>query len=327
MNTPVVLIIFRRPDLTEQVLDRIARARPKQLFVVADGPRAGNAEDLENCQATRAVIDRIDWDCEVHKKFSDTNLGCGAGPATGISWAFEHVDQAIILEDDCIPDDSFFPFCEELLERYKDDERVMQVSGNNFQFGLTRGDYSYYFSRFGICWGWATWKRAWRHFDLEIKGWDALRQEQWLDAMLGNPAAAEIFHDIFERAYRAGGDVDYWDYQWTLACWAQSGLSISPNATLVTNLGCREDGTHTKDSKSRIAQLSIEPLDFPLRHPPFIMPNYEADRFFADNLVASRRKRPKSPYRKLRSFASRVLPDDLKKRLRSGLGRLSGPAD
>jgi hypothetical protein len=317
MNTPVILIIFRRPDLTEQVLRCIERARPAKLFVVADGPREGHPEDVEQVLAARALIDTIDWPCEVYRNFSDINLGCGLRPATGISWAFEHVDRAIILEDDCVPDDSFFRFCDELLERFEDDERVMQISGNNFQFGHKRGEASYYFSRFGICWGWATWRRAWKHFDFELKGWGELRDRNWLEAHLGDAVAGEIFREIFESAHKSHGRVDYWDYQWTFACWTQNGLSISPNCTLVTNLGCRPDGTHTKSANSKIARLATEAMDFPIRHPNFVMPEYEADHVFCQNLAAGRKRKPGLSYKRVRSRVSAMLPQTLKKFLRS----------
>jgi hypothetical protein len=146
LNVPVLLIIFNRLESTKKVFREIAKAKPRQLFVAADGPRPNHPEDIEKCRLTRAVIDEVDWECDVHKNYSDVNLGCGQRPATGISWVFEHEERAIILEDDCVPHLTFFRFCEELLERFHDDERVMQICGNNFQFGRKRTRYSYFFS-------------------------------------------------------------------------------------------------------------------------------------------------------------------------------------
>nr|MBA3765731.1 glycosyltransferase family 2 protein [Acidobacteriota bacterium] len=176
MNVPVALIIFNRADTTARVLAEIAKARPSKLLVIADGPRADHPDDAEKCLAARAAIDRVNWDCEVLTNYSEVNLGCGARPSSGLDWVFENVAEAIILEDDCLPHPTFFPFCAELLERHRDDERVMMISGDNFQFGRKRTQYSYYFSRYTHTWGWATWRRAWRYFDREIKLWPALRE-------------------------------------------------------------------------------------------------------------------------------------------------------
>ncbi len=175
MRTAVALIIFNRPDTTARVFREIATARPPKLFVSADGPRTGHPEDAERCDAARAVVDRVDWDCDVLRNYLEVNLGCGRRPATGISWILEHVDEAIILEDDCVPDPTFFRFCEELLERFREDRRVMHIAGNNFQFGRKRGPFSYFFSSHNISHGWASCRRAWQHFDMGAKLWSALR--------------------------------------------------------------------------------------------------------------------------------------------------------
>src|SRR5512139_3287315 len=171
LKTPVAFIIFNRPDTAERVFAEIAKARPPKLLVVADGPRANRSGEAEKCAATRAIIDRVDWDCEVLTNFSDTNLGCKNRVSSGIDWVFEQVPEAIILEDDCLPHPTFFRFCEELLERYRDDERIGMISGDNFQLGQKRTDASYYFSRYNHIWGWASWRRAWRHYDREASAW------------------------------------------------------------------------------------------------------------------------------------------------------------
>ena len=284
VQTPVALIIFNRPHTTERVLARIAEARPRQLFVIADGPRADHPGDSERCAAARAVVDRVDWDCRVIRNYSDVNLGCGRRPASGIDWVFEQVDRAIILEDDCVPHLSFFRFCEELLERYRDDERVMQISGNNFQLGRRRTRYSYFFSCHNICWGWASWRRAWRYHDMALGLWPALRDTPWLLDIVGDPRAARVWRRMFDIAHARGGDVDFWDYQWTFACWAQHGLSILPNATLVSNVGFGDDATHTKGRDKR-AHLPTSETIFPLEHPPYVARDAEADRFIVEEVV------------------------------------------
>jgi hypothetical protein len=287
MRTPVALIIFNRPDLTERVFAQIAKAKPAQLFIIADGPRPDRPGEAEKCQAARAVVDRIDWNCEVLKNYSDVNLGCGHRPASGISWVFEHVERAIILEDDVIPNLTFFRFSEELLERYQDDERVMQLCGHNYQLGQKHGPYSYYFSRRSICGGgWATWRRAWKHFDFQMKLWPTLRETSFLLDILEDKSLSDKWTKLFDTAYAgkpsspAAHTADYWDYQWTFALWSQSGLSICPNTTLVTNVGYREDGTHTRSPNNLWANLPSGDMEFPLRHPPYIVRNREADHFF-----------------------------------------------
>ncbi|OUC08639.1 hemolytic protein HlpA-like protein, partial [Litorilinea aerophila] len=165
MQTPVIFLIFNRPDTTAQVFAEIAKARPRRLLVVADGPRPHRPDDVEKCSATRAVIERVDWPCEVSCDFAEENLGGRRRISSGLTWAFSQVEAAIVLEDDCLPHPTFFPFCEELLNRYCHDERIMAITGDNFQFGRSRTKYSYYFSRYFHSWGWATWRRAWQHYD------------------------------------------------------------------------------------------------------------------------------------------------------------------
>jgi hypothetical protein len=285
MQTPVALIIFNRPDLTERVFNQIAKAKPTQLFVIADGPRPGRPGETEKCQASRAVIDKIDWNCELLKNYSDINLGCGHRPASGISWVFERTDRAIILEDDVVPNLTFFRFCDELLERYVEDERVMQICGHNYQLGQKRGPYSYYFSRRSICaGGWATWRRAWKYFDFHIKLWPTLRETSFLLDILEDESLVRHWTKMLDTAHdgtptsTAAHATDYWDFQWNFAIWSQSGLSIFPNAILVSNIGYREDGTHTR-SANRWANLSSVEMEFPLQHPLCVVRNREADHF------------------------------------------------
>ena len=280
MRAPVALIVFNRPDLTARVAKVVAKAAPPRLFVFADGPRADQPGDAEKCDATRAIIDQLDWPCEVVKRYSDVNLGCGRGPATGLDWVFEQTERAIILEDDCLTHPSFFHYCDELLERYGDDERIMQIAGSNFQCGHKRGTASYFFSRFKICWGWATWRRAWRHMDMGVKLWPALRDTPWLADLVGDAQAAQHWAGKFESAHRAGGQIDYWDYQWLFATLAHDGLCVMPNVNLVSNIGFGEEAKHTKWTGSRWAKLPLEEMPFPLQHPPNVSRDVLADDFF-----------------------------------------------
>ena len=277
LRTPVAFIIFNRPDTTERVFAEIAKVRPAKLFVIADGPRPDRPGEAEKCAAVRAIVDGVDWECEVFRNYSDVNLGSGRRPATGVSWVFEQVEEAIILEDDCLPHPTFFRFCQELLEKYRDDERVMMISGNNWQFGQGRTPRSYYFSRCTGTWGWASWRRAWQHYDFVMKLWPALRDTPWLLDILGDPRQAETWQNIFDRVHASAGNV--FDYQWTFACWAQNGLAITPNVNLVSNIGFRGDATHTANPTSMFANDPTAEMKFPLQHPPCMVRDREADRF------------------------------------------------
>ena len=305
MDTPVALIIFNRPDTTELVFAEIARAKPAKLLVIADGPRKDHPEDREKCAAARAIINRVDWECEVLKNYSGVNLGCGKRPSTGISWVFTHVDRAIILEDDCVPNPTFFRFCDELLERFHDDERVMQINGNNLQFGRKRTSYSYFFSCFNICWGWATWRRAWDYFDIEVKLWPSLRDTSWLQDIVKNPVAIEFWRKIFDESYKREGDIDYWDFQWRFAFWVQNGLAVMPNECLISNIGFTPDATHTKCSTHELANIESTAMTFPLRHPIKIERNEAAERHIIDRLV---RGQPKMTVGKSIKQISTIIP-------------------
>jgi hypothetical protein len=286
MKTPVALIIFNRPDHTERVFEVIRQAKPPKLLVIADGPRPDRPGELEKCAAARSIIDRVDWDCEVLTNFSDINLGCAIRPATGISWVFNHVEEAIILEDDCIPDPSFFRFCDDLLERYRYDERVMHISGNNFWSEKHQLEDSYTFSRYTLSWGWATWRRAWNHYDAEMKHWPEIKRRKILKDILHDQHTASSWTKIFQNIVDV--DLDVWDYQWTLTCWLQNGLAIVPNINLVSNIGFDANATHTfsdrfcDDCPSFTVLTSV--VDFPLKHPSFVLRNSVVDGFVQDNL-------------------------------------------
>jgi hypothetical protein len=274
---PVLFLIFNRPDLTRRVFNQIRVARPHQFFIAADGPRADHPDDAALCVAARAVVAQVDWDCEVHTLFRDENLGCKQAVSSAITWFFEHVEEGIILEDDCLPDPTYFRYCAELLDYYRDDERVMVISGNNFQKGNKRSAYSYYFSCYNHIWGWATWRRAWKHYDGSLRCWPALNDSSWLLDTLGSEAAAHYWSRIFDRAY--AGEIDSWGYPWTFSCWARRGLSCLPQGNLVTNIGFGEAATHTTDAGSKGANVPVTPMPFPLCHPPCVHRHLEADHF------------------------------------------------
>jgi hypothetical protein len=279
METPVTFIIFKRPQTTEKVFEAIRQAKPTKLFVIADGPRADREGEVEKCQATRAIIERVDWDCEVIKNYSNINLGCAKRVSSGLDWVFNNVEETIILEDDCIPHPTFFRFSEELLEKYRNDTRIATISAQNLQFGRKRTNYSYYFSRYNHCWGWASWRRAWQHYDLTIKLWKEVQAENLLHDILVDPKAVSYWRRIFQSVYNNPTGIT-WDYQWTFACWMQGSLSIIPNVNLISNVGVGADATHfTSNQEFSFINMSMQAMEFPLKHPPFIVRNIEADNF------------------------------------------------
>jgi hypothetical protein len=262
-----------------QVVSAIAKAEPEALLVVADGPRPDHPEDAENCRLARAVVEAVDWGCPVLTHYADTNMGLKNRVSTGITWAFEQVDRAIILEDDCVPDPSFFPFCSELLTRYKDDQRIMAIAGDNFQFGKRRAPYSYYFSIYPHCWGWATWRRAWRHYDHSISLWPEIQDGGWLHDILMDEQAERYWARALDGQHSGRGNS--WASRWTFCCWLQNGLTALPSMNLVSNIGFRADATHTRDPGSRVAALGAESVEFPLKHPPYIIRDVAADAYTA----------------------------------------------
>jgi len=277
LKTPVAFIIFNRPDTTERVFSEIAKAKPPKLLVIADGPRANRPGEAERCATTRAVIERVDWPCEVLTNFSDVNLGCKGRVSSGIDWVFENVEEAIILEDDCLPDPSFFRFCEEMLGRYRHDQRIGMISGDNFQFGRRHGEDSYYFSKYVHIWGWATWRDRWRGaYDVNIELWPMVRDNGRLQDLVFDKDEANYWAAIFERVHQGG--IDTWDYQWVFANWVEGRLSILPSVNLISNIGFGVDATHTTGI-SPLADLPAEAMQFPLVHPALRARNGSADRF------------------------------------------------
>jgi hypothetical protein len=242
---PVAFLVFNRPDCTRQVFEEIRRFKPTQLLIVADGPRPSVPTDVDRCEAVRKIVADIDWACEVQHNFAEHNLGCKVRVSSGLDWAFSVVEEAIILEDDCLPSEDFFRFCSELLPRYRTESKVMHISGDNFQDGRIRGNGSYYFSRYTHVWGWASWRRAWQHYDVSMSSWPEARQRGWLRELGLDRVEREYWTGIFERAH-AGG-IDTWDYQWLYTCWRERGVAIQPNVNLVTNIGASPDATHTKE--------------------------------------------------------------------------------
>ncbi|MEO0969311.1 MAG: glycosyltransferase family 2 protein [Cyanobacteria bacterium J06639_18] len=289
LETPITFIIFKRPHTTAKVFERIRQIKPKKLFVIADGPRSDREGEAEKCAATRAIIDQVDWDCEVIKNYSEVNLGCARRVSSGLDWVFENVEETIILEDDCIPHITFFQFCEELLEKYRNDSRITSIAAQNAQLGQKRTDYSYYFSSYSHCWGWASWRRAWKNYDLHIKLWQEVKKSNILDSILNDSKAVSYWESIFDSIYENPTGIT-WDYQWTFACWMQGGLNIIPNVNLVQNVGLGADATNFNSNQEvSFINLPTEAIEFPLKHPPFVVRNLPADNFIQKTVYGATR--------------------------------------
>ncbi|HUF21872.1 MAG TPA: glycosyltransferase family 2 protein [Burkholderiales bacterium] len=274
---PVLLLAFNRPDTTAQVLDAIRAGRPRQLFFAVDGPRDDRPDERGQVAAVRALADTIGWDCEVRTLFRDRNLGCKLAVSQAVSWFFKQVELGIVLEDDCVAHPAFFRFTGELLQKYADDSRVAMISGDNFQFGRRRSEFSYYFSRYPHIWGWASWRRAWQWYDHSMSRWPQLRDSGWLHELLGDHAAAAYWTRIFDETH-ADRNAS-WAYRWTFAVWAHDGLSTLPGVNLVSNIGFGGGATHNRNRWNRFAALPLEEMRFPLVHPDNVVIDDEADRF------------------------------------------------
>lgn len=273
----VLLIAFRRPETTARVFEAIRGARPKQLYVAANAPRPGNTAEAEGCAAVRKLVQAVDWDCSLHTLFRDEHLPVGASVSSAISWFLDAAEEGIILEDDCLPDPSFFPFCGEMLERYRNTTHVMQVAGYNRIGGRHEMPYDYYFTHFGWQWGWATWKRAWAHFDLKMSSWPEFKRRGFHRYFPFYPGRAETFDRTF------AGKISTWDYQWHYAMAANSGISIVPKQNLVQNIGIGTAGSTHLASASRGDRLRIpvQAMPSPVTHCPFVY----ADRHYDESLI------------------------------------------
>jgi hypothetical protein len=274
LETPVAFVLFRRPDRTRRVFEEIRRARPKRLFLIADGPRG--PDEAADCYAARAVVEDIDWACEVTRDFATENIGLKHRLPSGLDGVFGDVDRAIVLEDDCLPHQTFFRFCDELLERYADDERVMHVAGSQLLPDPPPWSTTYHFSRYVHIWGWATWRRAWRHFDVELREWHALDREQRecsLRSMFDDESERRYWRYVWDRS----GEIENWDAQWSYALLAREGLAANSNRNLISNIGFGTDATNATEDPFGIAARPLEGLRFPLDHPSSVEPDAAAD--------------------------------------------------
>jgi hypothetical protein len=296
-DIPILILLFNRPDTTQEVFNQVKKVQPKRLFLAADGARENVPGEKERCEEAKKIAGQIDWPCEVKTLFQTKNLGMLHGPATGIDWFFENVEGGIILEHDCVPSLSFFKFAEAMLAKYRDDERVMHISGNNFQQGRLVGEASYYFSKFNHVWGWASWRRAWKHFDTELKTFPEFKKNDVIRGVWPEKNKAKVFLKIFQNVY--SGKLVAWDYVWTYSVWAQGGLSILPNVNLVSNIGFGPNATHTNKKDDLMAMATGEIGE--ITHPKFINSDYGADDFSFRKIYNS------SLYKKIRYRLGQII--------------------
>ena len=278
IHSPVLFLVFNRPDTTRRVFEAIRAARPPRLYVAADGPRVSRADEAQRCAQVREIATSVDWPCEVKTLFRADNLGCRRAVSSAIDWFFEEEPEGIVLEDDVLPLPGFFAYCDELLARHREDPRVVAISGSNLISNRFVPHHSYFFSRHNHIWGWASWRRAWCHYDVAMRDWPHWRNEGGLARVAnGDRHFQDYWQAIFDATYR--GEIDTWDYQWTFACWRMGGVAVLPAFNQTSNLGFGADATHTTaEVPDCVRESQPRPLIFPLRHPDQVASIPEADR-------------------------------------------------
>jgi hypothetical protein len=286
--TPILLIAFNRPITTEKIFNSIREVRPLRLYFACDGARHDREGEDKKVARVREFVNKIDWNCEIKTLFQHENLGCKYGVSSAINWFFENEEQGIILEDDCLPNLDFFYFCENLLVRYKNDYRVMAITGNNFQCGTRHGEEAYYFSKYMHIWGWASWRRAWEHYDVEMKFWDKNKAKKSRNTLFNDSVEKKYWCQVFNKV--KNGEIDTWDYQWIASIWQQGGVVATPNVNLVKNIGFGPDATHTTSPLNFLSNNSFYPLG-ELTHPSAVMVNMAADKHIFNYVFEGNLKR------------------------------------
>jgi len=286
-DVPILFIVFNRPDTTAIVFEKIREIKPSRLFLAADGPREFREGEKERCEKVRKIItEGIDWNCDVQLKFSDINLGCGKAESSAMLWFFEAVGEGIVIEDDTLPDISFFHFCKELLEYYRNDERVKMIGGNNFQNGKQRSDGSYYFSKYTHSWGFASWYRAWTDYDFNLETMNDTGMKSLISRKFNRKDEQEfwwkVYNNFRERKY------DTWDFQFVFKMWENDGVCIIPNENLVTNLGFGKNATHTFNANDPAASVPLKAIPT-IKHPTTFEIAQAADRYYFKEIAKGKK--------------------------------------
>lgn len=305
-NRPILLIIFNRVDSLPLLINVLRQIQPTKVYIAADGPRQSRLEDIDKCEQTRKLaLDSIDWTCEIKTLFQEKNLGCGKAPATAISWFFENEDAGIILEDDCIPDISFFRFCDELLDKYKNDNRIMEICGTNRLMKWDIDNQSYYFSCYSSQWGWATWRRAWNLYDYNISTWRERKAKKIIRSLFPKGRWFDKISQWLDHTINYPDSLTWWDFQWNYCKNINSGLSIIPKYNLISNIGFTEEATHTFSKKDPFYNIKRYTMDFPLTHPIYICRDVDLDTALLNKNIAPRNllmKYSKILYRKIKKW-------------------------
>lgn len=294
LQTPVALIVFNEPIATRRVFAAIAAARPTRLLLIADGPRTSRPGEAELCGEVKRIVTAVDWPCEVETNFSLENVGPRRRIISGIDWVFSLVEEAIILEHDCLPNQTFFPFCSELLERYRDEQQIGYITGFNPLEAKFPFRYSYYYSKMSNLWGWATWRRAWKKYDEHLTNWPEVKEAGLLNLLFPDKKVVAYWSKVFDNMYNGTGP-STWDYQLVYACWTRNWVSIVPRRNLVQYIGFGPQAAHTTKAEPGLT-LEGGSLSFPLQHPPAITEWPEQamglqKQFFAPNLYRRIRRR------------------------------------
>jgi hypothetical protein len=276
VQSPVLFLVFNRPDTTRRVFQQIKAAKPVRLYISGDGPRPEKPSDLLLCTEVRNIVSDIDWDCSVHSMFNDENKGCKLAVSSAIEWFFSQEEEGIILEDDCLPAPSFFYFCDQLLEKYRSDNRIFSITGSNAQNGQIRGSASYYFSQLSNIWGWASWRRIWKLYDRDLNRYSEESANHFLKNNFQDPLLTDFWLDIFKRLKKK--EIDTWDQQFQLMTFFENGLCITPNVNLISNIGFGGDATHTFSPQEYSANKSTGEIS-DIQHPSEMSPDKEADYF------------------------------------------------
>lgn len=280
-QTPILFIVFNRIDTAQQVFEAIRKVQPKKLYIACDGPRKYKVGEVEACLQTRRLASQVDWPCQVKTLFLDKNLGPSLGPYTFIKWFFEQEEQGIILEHDCLPHPDFFPYCEELLDKYKDNQNIGAISGPNF-IPDTQSPYSYSFTIYNHIWGWATWRRTIDKYTLDLSDISTKELNDMLKRNFPSFKERLYWKTIFKQIRKK--EIPTWDYYLTFCLWFNNLLAISPTKNLVANIGFGEGAVNTTDKNSPLANRPVYPI-MPLTHNEIFIPNKKEESKYFEKFI------------------------------------------
>ena len=276
MKLPILLLTFNRPSETSILIKKLSLVKPSKIYISQDGPRKSNINDKVNCEKVKKIFKYIDWKCEIFYKFNENNLGCRSSVSSAINWFFQNEEKGIILEDDCIPSDTFFLFCEKMLDKYENSNEIYVVSGSNFQKNIKIGNADYYFSKYAHCWGWATWRRAWISYDDSMKFWPKLKISNYWKKLHNTKLEKKYWLNIFNKV--SNKKIDSWDYVWLASIWNSKGITITPNINLVKNIGFNKNATNTLFSSNyENDKLTFNEFKEDIKDPSEILVNTKAD--------------------------------------------------